>query len=232
MTNGRWSTGLAAVVAVTIVAAAGCDDDAGDGGSGGAGGAGTTSATTTGGDATTGGEATTGGDPSAGGGGATSSSQGGGPAGCERGVIEDELVAQGDGAWQGPGADPETGALLAADGRFVVSSTYLALQDDALPRFGELMAPILGELEASPDLVAVRLGVSSSCGTARTLSVWRSVEGMMTFVASDAHAAAVDAVGEVSRGGSVVTHWETTELATVDWDEAARRVAADEGPFY
>ena len=54
----------------------------------------------------------------------------------------------------------------------------------------------------------------------------------MAFVVGDAHANAIARTPEISRGGSVVTHWTATSIAEITWDEAIVRVAADEGPFY
>lgn len=217
------------VTALVALAACGDDEGAGAGGSGESGaGGGATASTTTGAGGGGGGPAS------------TSVGAGAGPAGCERGVLEDDLVgqtAEGDPTpvvWIGPGADPETGELLPEEGAFVVSATYLALDaaPEAQQRFGEVMGPIMGELFANPALVAVQLGTSPSCGTARTFTVWRSLEGMMSFVAGDAHMAAVASVGEISRGGSVVTHWEVDTLEGLGWDDATARLADVDGPMY
>lgn len=218
----KWSVGFW----MLACSALGCGDDAASGSGGGSAASGS---------ATSAGQATATG--STGGQGGT----GGGEAdACQRGVLEDDLSGQNaDGSpapvvWLGPGADPETGELLPADGVFVASSTYLTLEasPEAQAKFGQLMQPILGDLFTNPDLVAIQLGTSASCATARTFAVWRSLEGMMRFVAGDAHAAAVMSVGEVSRGGSVVTHWEDATIDSLDWDEATARLAATEGPMY
>lgn len=152
---------------------------------------------------------------------------------CERGELEDDLSMIGQPA--GPAVDPSTGLLKAppAEG-WVVSSTYLRLKSEpaAMARFGELMGPIQQALATQPGLLAIEFGSSMSCGTARTFSVWESEEAMFEFVAGPAHGAARAAVGEVSRGGSIVTHWTTARADQSTWDEAARRLAADEGPLY
>lgn len=162
------------------------------------------------------------------------------PADCRAGSVEEDLAGASPNltptelAWMGPGVDSATGALMPQEGTLIVSTTYLRLQptDEARARFGELMNPILGDLFGNPELVAVQLALSERCGTARTLSVWRSVEGMFTFAASDSHATAASAVGDVSRGGSVVTHWEAAGVGGIGWDEAVAQAAAVEGPFY
>jgi hypothetical protein len=39
-------------------------------------------------------------------------------------------------------------------------------------------------------------------------------------------------VDEVSRGGSVVVHWDAATLEESTWEEGARKLAASTGPFY
>ena len=151
--------------------------------------------------------------------------------GCPRGTLESDITYL-----------PRTGPRVDANGvlmpppaaSYVVSSTFLRLRskDDANRRFGELMAPISALLEQQPGLEALQLAVSGECKTARTLSVWASLDVMYDFVASDAHQTAVRAVSEVSRGGSVVVHWSAENTEQASWDEAARRLTAAPGPFY
>lgn len=134
-------------------------------------------------------------------------------------------------------ASPLAGSAVRADGtltpgQYIVSSTYLRLRPgEGQARFGQLMGPILESLQAQEGLVALQLGTSERCGTARTLSVWKDEAAMYVFVAGSAHQAAVNAVEAVSRGGSIVTHWADDERG-VSWEKAARQLAADPGPFY
>lgn len=161
-------------------------------------------------------------------------------AGCDRGVLEPDLLSQDPmgnpvpTGWFGAGVDPATGALVDDGSTYVVSATYLTLRPDgdAQAAFGEVMGPIVPELYGNPGLVASQLGVSSSCGTARTFTVWRDQAAMMAFVTSAAHTAAIARVGEMSRGQSLVTHWVAAPVAEITWDEALARLVADTGPFY
>jgi hypothetical protein len=161
-------------------------------------------------------------------------------AGCDRGTLEADLIgvdATGNPvplAWFGPGADPMTGELIAEGTSFVVSSTYLAIKPEAAAQqaFGESVAPLVPALLANPGVVAIQLASSMQCGTARTFTVWQDEAAMMAFVVGDAHANAIARTPEISRGGSVVTHWNATSIAEITWDEAIVRIAADEGPFY
>ncbi|MCA2976774.1 MAG: hypothetical protein INH41_28425 [Myxococcaceae bacterium] len=156
----------------------------------------------------------------------------------------------------GPGVDPDslppvdetacTKAQLEADGRdsaplaalppgqYVVSTTYLRLplRRSALARFSELTAPMEDELRANAGLVRVTTRLATSCNTARTLTVWRTEADMYRFVGSPAHARAMAATPEVSRGGSVTTHWSASE-AEATWQVATRKLAEDDdGPVY
>jgi hypothetical protein len=143
---------------------------------------------------------------------------------CTRGRLEADLNAA---PLAGPGV--RDGAL--EPGEYILSSTYLQLKPDKQPRFQELLGPIETDLGSRDGVVALSFGGSPACGTARTLSVWRDDAAMFAFVASEAHSAAARAVGEISRGGSVVTHW-TGDQSSATWETAARQLAADDGPKY
>jgi quinol monooxygenase YgiN len=159
---------------------------------------------------------------------------------CDRGTLEADI----SGAdmmgnpiplvWMGPGVDPETGMLVDDGSTYVVSSTYLAMKPDpaAQQAFGEVTPPLVPELFGNPGVVAFQLGTSNACASARTLTVWRDEAAMMTFVAGDAHMAAIGRVAEISRGTSVVAHWSGASVADITWENALTQVLADEGPFY
>lgn len=119
-------------------------------------------------------------------------------------------------------------------GQYVISTTYLRLPHtkSALKRFNELVAPMTDELKAQQGLVRVTTRLSSSCNTARTLSVWKSELEMYRFVSGPSHAKAMGAVTQVSRGGSVTTHWAGSQ-ADATWQKATQMLAADtDGPVY
>jgi len=175
------------------------------------------------------GEATSTGDA------ATSSTSTGGttdPAACSRGTIEADFTTFDKLA--GPGVDAATGELSPFPSTAVVSSTYLALKGDpaAQKRFGELMGPLSKALQGQAGLLAVQLARSKSCDTARTLAVWKDEESPLGFVMSAPHAAAMASVGDVSRGESVVTSWETSDVEEATWASAAKRLSAQDGPYY
>lgn len=151
---------------------------------------------------------------------------------CQADVLPDDFTMFGP--LEGPGVDAD-GSLRASDtGNYVVSSTYLRLHptQEANDRFMELMGPISMTLANQPGLIALQTGGSMSCGTARTFTVWESEEAMYSFVASDAHANGIANVAQVSRGGSIVTHWDADTLEKATWDEALRQLSQHEGPVY
>jgi quinol monooxygenase YgiN len=140
-------------------------------------------------------------------------------AACVRGAIE------ADGRDSGP--------LELPAGQYVISTTYLRLKNSraTLQQFSALNAPMEAALRRNPGRVKSVTRLSESCNTARTLTVWKDEAAMYEFVASPEHAAAMAAVTDVSRGGSIVTHWNDTEVG-FNWQKAATSIAADTGPFY
>ncbi len=169
--------------------------------------------------------------------GGSSSSGGEDPfAGCTRDVLaEDFGVADlmgvpGPPRWYGPGAD-ESGELI-DDGQteYVVSVTYLALSTDAdLAFFSELNVANSIALQSNPGMVALQLGGSAQCGSARTFTVWESEEAMMEFVTSEAHMQSVGAFPSFSRGGSTLSVWpETVRASEIDWETALQYLGESE----
>jgi heme-degrading monooxygenase HmoA len=142
---------------------------------------------------------------------------------CSAGVIETDLEV---GTFSGPGVDPATSTLALAPGSYVVSATYGApnATAQASGRWGELFAGIDAQLKSQPGLLAVQLSSSTSCGSGRTLAVWRDTDAMYDFVASPAHLEAMRAAGQVLKPGFAVTHWTTSELAQISNEEGARRL--------
>ncbi len=148
---------------------------------------------------------------------------------CSPGVLESDLESAF--GLIGPGVDPETGALAepGPDG-YVVSSTYGQQLPTAAAgtRFQELMGDIIPELMGNPGLVALDLQTSASCGSGRTLAVWRDVGSMYAFVASTPHTTAMNEVYDVTRDGFVVTHWTATNADGAGWAAAIEQLRAAE----
>lgn len=137
---------------------------------------------------------------------------------------------------------PMTGSAVDARGalqppaegtKYLISTTYLRLPkgEVAARRFRELLGPINKALPTQDGLVGLQFASSEKCGVARTLSVWRDQAAMYKFVTGDAHADAVANIYDVTRGGSLVTHWQGTEKDAT-WDAARAHLAADDGPEY
>jgi quinol monooxygenase YgiN len=154
-----------------------------------------------------------------------------GRAGCSRGVVEADLQGV---PLQGSGVDPTTHQLSPLPATAVMSSTYLALRSDADSQklFGSLVQTLLPKLGTQPGLLGFMLGTSASCGTARTLTVWKDEASMVAFATGSTHSAAAAHVGDVSRGGSVVTTWTPGGAGDATWAAAARELAAQEGASY
>lgn len=147
---------------------------------------------------------------------------------CNHTLLEPDFKADADLTGPGVGADGEL-----REGRYLFSSTYLAIQlsTKAFSRFSDVNGPIRDAIASQPGLVAYQTGFSGDCYAARTLTVWSDLESMTQFVAGPAHRDAIAAVGDISRGKSIVTHWEDDERAAT-WTRAVEMIALDEGPFY
>jgi quinol monooxygenase YgiN len=118
-------------------------------------------------------------------------------------------------------------------GTYVISTTYLQIKPtkEAGRRFSEVNAPLEAELKSNPGLIQATTLVSQACNTARTLSAWKDEAAMMRFVSSPAHLAAISAIADISRGGSIVTHY-TDDGSGFNWAAAAVKLQEDTGPFY
>lgn len=159
---------------------------------------------------------------------------------CDRGTLEEDLVVidpmgmPGPIRWYGPGADPQTGELI-DDGEttYHVSATYLALRptQEAGEAFFSLLPALNEVLFTNPGMVALQLGDSQTCATARTFTVWTDEEAMMEFVTSEAHVQAIGQTGAISRGGSSVTSWADVPASDITWEAALARLAEAEAPY-
>ncbi len=147
---------------------------------------------------------------------------------CNHTLLEPDFRA--DQELRGPGIDADG---KVPEGRYVLSSTYLAIQlsTDAFSTFSEVNRPIREALQSQPGLVGYQTGFSPDCYAARTLAVWSDEESMLQFVVGSAHGAAMAAIDEISRGKSIVTHWEDDATGS-SWQRAVEMISADEGPFY
>lgn len=124
-----------------------------------------------------------------------------------------------------------SGAL--APGQYVFSTTALRLKSTAAAgqRFMQAMGAISAELATQPGLLAYSFATSTRCNVARTLTVWRDEASMYAFATGAAHRAAARSVGEMSRGGSRVTHWNGA-ASEATWPRAQEVLAASTGPTY
>lgn len=147
--------------------------------------------------------------------------------GCTRDTLEPDFQSR---PLQGPGVDAQ-GKL--APGTYIMSSTYLRMghSQEAQAEFERLSGPIDQTLQQQPGLVAIRLGMSTSCNTRRTFTVWKDEEAMYQFVGSPAHAQAIARVSLVSRGDSIVTSWQDDERGA-SWEKALQQLASETGPTY
>ena len=147
---------------------------------------------------------------------------------CRHDLLEPDLEVE---PLAGPGVDPATGSLRPAPngGAYVVSATYGVPRPGAdgapvSPRYAQLFAAIETQLSRETGLLALQLGTSASCGSGRTLAVWKSEEQMYAFVTSPAHLAAMAAARDILMPGYAVTHWEAHATEQISMEEAVRRL--------
>lgn len=149
---------------------------------------------------------------------------------CAHDILERDLNDDGP---MGPAVDPATGELkLEAGKEYVVSSTYGIPKPgaDGAPitaRYLQLFTAIQEQLQHEPGLLALRLSQSDTCGSGRTLAIWKSEEDMYHFVTSDAHVAAMSAAQEVLMPGYAVIHWNATSSDQMTFEEAVRQLAKE-----
>lgn len=136
--------------------------------------------------------------------------------------VEDDFLAQ---PLAGRGYDPEQGLTGPLQDAYIASTTLILVKPDGGARFGELAGAIVADLQTRDGLIAVSLGQSEKCGTARTLAVWASQQAMSDFVLGDAHVAAMAEFSVVGSNGAV-THWEVTaDEIPMSWDLARSKIA-------
>lgn len=150
-------------------------------------------------------------------------------AGCSHDVLASDEVFD---PAQGPAVNAQ-GELIVPAGA-VIATTYIALKpgDEAIGALQTLAGPVFNDLMARPGLLAVGGASSPSCRASRTLTVWESEAAMMDFVMGDAHMAAIQRTGELSRGGSVTMSWGDEPAGALTWPRIVDRLRQHDGPRY
>ncbi len=130
----------------------------------------------------------------------------------------------------GPGYDPAMGGLVDPQETYIVSATQILVRPEKQQEFFEVASAVAAELDQSEGMVAYSLAIEPTCGFSRTISVYRSQEAMIGFVASEAHSMAMERSNELGITGKV-THWEmSADEFPPTWDHA-REHLAEIAPF-
>ncbi len=128
------------------------------------------------------------------------------------------------GPLDGPGWDDNTGLVAPVLDEYVVSTTALKVRPEKNAEFFALAASVSLQMQTSEGFMARSLATSMACGSARTISVWRSVEDMYGFVNTGAHAEAMSRPDEVGEIG-VVTHFMAPASdIPITWEVARERL--------
>jgi hypothetical protein len=135
----------------------------------------------------------------------------------------------------GPGYDATKGGLQPpVQATYVAATTVLLQSSDADKQklFGQLVSPVLSDVLAAPGFVGFQVGVSSKCHYARTLTVWKDMDSMMSFVMTPNHVNAMSHASEASDAGAT-TNWE---IASADfpptWAMARAQILKTGTPAY
>lgn len=130
----------------------------------------------------------------------------------------------------GPGYDPAMGGLVDPQETYIVSATQILVRPEKQQQFFEVASAVSAELDQSEGMVAYALAIEPTCGFSRTISVYRSEEAMIAFVASEAHSMAIEQSAELGITGKV-THWEMpADEFPPTWDSVREKLAETE-PF-
>ena len=157
--------------------------------------------------------------------GSTSSTGTGAPA-----CVEDDLAQLGP--FGGPGYDATQGGIVGTPlATYVVATTVLSRRPEAASKFLMLATGAIGSANQTDGFVGFVVATSKKCGTARTITVWKSEEAMMTFVTAPAHAACMAASSEVSSTGAF-TKWNATPAELPPTFETARAKLVGVTPAY
>ncbi len=159
------------------------------------------------------------------------------PEGAEPEMMSDEYPGDCDEAdffplpLRGPGFNDEGDWIEPPDVSYVVSTTWIKPKSGSEARFGELVGSVVAELQRSEGFLGYSLGNSVSCGSARTLTLWRSEEAMMGFVLSDAHLQAIQSTSEVGDRAATFAWSVPGEEMPMDWERAKEAISQVE-PTY
>ena len=131
---------------------------------------------------------------------------------------------------EGPGFDPETGALIAEGDDFVVVLTHLQVRNRPRPgrRFGELANAIGNDLfETEPDgwLGAAFRNVGRLNWW--TITVWESEEQMIDWVVSEPHVDAMSEFSQLTVGGETRKLDATPEMLPLAWPDALDQLISE-----
>jgi hypothetical protein len=120
--------------------------------------------------------------------------------------LDDDIM---DG-FAGPGFDSKNGGLQPPlQASYVAATTVLLQSSDPAKQalFGQLVTPVMADVQKAPGLVGLQFGLSGKCHYARTLTVWKDADALMAFVTSPNHAKAMANANQTGDAEAVVS-WE------------------------
>jgi hypothetical protein len=118
---------------------------------------------------------------------------------------------------QGPGIDPETGAIVGApQDTYLVHSTLAVVTPETAAALDAMTQEVVAQAMTSEGAIGFSFSLDMTCGYARTLGIWESEEAMLAFVVSGKHAQAMQQADELLGAG----RFGHIEVAADDIDDA------------
>jgi quinol monooxygenase YgiN len=122
---------------------------------------------------------------------------------------------------EGPGIDPETGAIVGTpQDTYLLHTTLAVITPETAQALQALSEEVIAQAMTSEGAIGFSFSFDPTCGFARTLGIWESEEAMLAFVVSGKHAEAMQQTEELLATGA----FGHTEIAAEDvgnaWDLA------------
>ena len=118
---------------------------------------------------------------------------------------------------QGPGIDPETGAIVGPpQDTYLVHSTLGVVTPETAAALDAMTQEVIAQAMTSEGAIGFSFSLDENCGYARTLGIWESEEAMLAFVVSGKHAEAMQQSDDLLGGG----RFGHIEVAAEDLDQA------------
>lgn len=137
---------------------------------------------------------------------------------------EDDLPPM---AFVGPLAGKDGALVKSHKGDFIAVTTHMKVRmqsQEGMGAFQQVMKALQQAMPKAQGLLASSFSFSQKCGYARTLTIWKDYDSMMTFVVAKEHADAMIKAPKIASHFRTM-HWSGGQKEwPVNWDDAKRRL--------